>query len=210
MTIISDYLKLLQALNSRLCHEVAGLVGSISSTTELTYSKNKEIEAQAKDVLTAISKQLTNIMTFYRFAYGFCYQPSFTNLSEMKSLCEGIVDDKISFNFINDDHEEVDSELAKVILCLVITSIRSIIKTGSLAISYVKTSGGNVFKIHASSQHLKKEPSKIAILLGEHEQPLLDVDNSHEFYTYHLIKTIGANISVEQEGDSISYLVSSI
>jgi hypothetical protein len=210
MTTISDYLKLFQALNSRLSHEVAGLVGSISSTTELTYSKNKEIEAQAKNVLTDISKQLTNIMTFYRFAYGFCYQPSFTTLSEMRSLCEGMVDYKISFSFTGDDHEEVDSELAKAILCLVITSIRSIIKTGSLSISYVKNSGGNVFKIHASSQHLKKEPGKIAILLGELEQPLLDVDNSHEFYTYHLVKTIGASISVEQESDSISYSVSSI
>ena len=210
MTKAFDYLKLSQALNSRLCHEVAGLVGSISSTTELTYSKDKEIEAQAKDVLTVISKQLTDIMKFYRFAYGLCCQPSFVGLSEISDLCHGMVDNKIDFSFAKDGHQEIDTELAKAMLCLMVTSLRSTIKSGSIEISYINSSNGDIFKIHASAQHFKKEPSRIAILQGADGQPSLDIDNSHEFYTYQLISALGAKISVEQSSDSITYLVSSL
>lgn len=202
MTITFDSVKLSQALSSRLCHELSGIAGSISTTVELTYSNDKNIEIKAKDVLTSTSKQFTNILKFYKFTYGFCSETSQMDFIELKQLCEGIIDDKVDASFISANQQSMDIELAKALLCLVVSSTRSIIKSGSVLVSFNQN-----ITVQANSQHLKKEPNKIAILLGEHSHQFLDIDNSHEFYTYFLINKLGLKINIEQTYDSITYSI---
>lgn len=203
MAVTFDSIKLSQALSSRLCHELSGIAGSISTTVELTYSSDKNIEIKAKDVLNSTSKQFTNILKFYKFTYGFCSKNSQIELIELKQLCESIIDNKIDVNFVISKQQSIDSELAKAILCLIISSTRLIIKSGSISVSFNQN-----IAIRAHSQYLKKEPKKIDILLGEHNHQLLDIDNSHEFYTYYLINKLGLNVEVEQTHESITYSIS--
>ena len=203
-----DFLKLSQALNSRLCHEVAGLVGSISTTIELVDGRDRAISAKAVDIINTTSRQLNDVVKFYRMAYGFCSDAKPLSLDEIKSLSQGIVSDKVIMSFAVAKHYNISSELAKVVLCLVISAIKSVIKTGDITISFMQNKDSDIFKIEANSQYLKKDPKKIAILLGETKKHLLSIDNSHEFYTYHLITKSGLNINIEHSDEAVTYLVS--
>ena len=63
---MSNTLKLAQALNSKLCHEVSGLIGSITMGTELINSSDLTIKGRANQILSTVPNELHNLINFYR------------------------------------------------------------------------------------------------------------------------------------------------
>lgn len=203
-----DFLKLSQALNSRLCHEIAGLIGSISTSIELINASNKAIKSKADDILSITSRELTDLINFYRIAYGFSSEHSEVGFDEIERLCQSIASDKIKIKFMYDPYQQIDSELAKVIMCLISSGSKSIIREGSISVLFQRIAEDSKIRVEVSSKSLKDDPDKIAILSGKKQTINVNISNSHEYYTYYLIKSLNLNINIEQVENMDVYLLS--
>ncbi len=63
-------LQLLQALNARICHDLAGSIGTIDNCIGLMELKDKSIRQKAKLVLSGESANLVKKIQFFRECYS--------------------------------------------------------------------------------------------------------------------------------------------
>ncbi len=68
--IVSVDLRVLELLNSRLCHELISPVGAINNGIELMEEDDAEFVKDAMKLVANSARTAGNRLTFYRFAYG--------------------------------------------------------------------------------------------------------------------------------------------
>lgn len=62
---MSNTLKLIQTLGSKICHDLAGSIGTIDNCLSLLDSDNKIIRKQAKNLVLEESKNLVKRIKFF-------------------------------------------------------------------------------------------------------------------------------------------------
>ena len=99
-------IELSQALNAKLCHDLAGAIGTVDNCLSLIDNKNLDIGKQAKDLAIEESANLVNRIKFFRTAYGISEgetKMSLVNLSKL--LQDFFLDTKIEFSL--DFHQNI-------------------------------------------------------------------------------------------------------
>ena len=67
---MAKIIELSQALNAKLCHDLAGSIGTVDNCLGLIDNDNKEISTQAKELAIVESANLVKRIKFFRTAYG--------------------------------------------------------------------------------------------------------------------------------------------
>jgi hypothetical protein len=67
---MNELLRVAQFFNTKLCHDIAGLIGAINNAIDYSNNPDESIRLQAKSLLDNSSKEAMKRLTFYREAYG--------------------------------------------------------------------------------------------------------------------------------------------
>ncbi|MGI4776050.1 MAG: histidine phosphotransferase family protein [Janthinobacterium lividum] len=199
-------LKLAQVLNSKLCHELSGLVGAITMGVELINSSDLKIKDKANQILSSVPNELYNLINFYRIAYGSSDDSETINFREIKNLCSNIIAKKIKFEFLSENVAEIDTNVGKLIMCLFVSASKNILRSGNIKVDIRKD--GNHIIVNAHGDCLKDKTNKMVILNEQEENSDLDVYNAHEYYISHLSRTLGFKISTSQSEGQVQYTAS--
>lgn len=198
---MTDIIELSQALNAKLCHELAGTIGAIENCTELIDSADSIIRNKAIQLINSNAEKLVSSLRLYRYTYGLSQKSEKTSMSEVKTLIDSFLSaskSKISFSLTN-NQEVIDPKLGKLITCLFILVFNAI-RTGEINII---TSLNEITVSATGKQHLLND-KKMDVLTGNFTDAL-SVHNVHEYYIYHLAKKINCNLNISQTENYVEF-----
>lgn len=204
---MDNIIKLAQALTSYLCHEVSGKIGALDSCSEiLSNSNDPSVQLQAREILNLNANALSSSIEFYRQAYGLSSEAEQTNIEGIKRLCQDFLgDNRIQFEF-EEENIPINKNLAKLILCLVISAANNLLKEGTIFINLVRDNlkvSKIILKVLGTK--LKIVRNKIDIMLETRDAEEISIYTAHEYYLIHLAKNLGIKISINQTEDLIEY-----
>lgn len=202
-----DVIKLSQVLNSRLCHQIAGTVGAVNNLADLIDSYNNKIKKQASILIKQNSERLANQLIYYRYAYGFSNDTEVLNAVDIKKITTkslSLKENGIEFKVTNLLKIPIEVNIAKLLMCLIISAYNNIVKDGMIEIELQHVRGYKL-KIKAIGGQQKIEDETITALTNWNEKIDLTVFNSHECYIYHLIQKTGCKLVVNQLDDAVEY-----
>ncbi len=207
-------IKLTQLLSSKLCHELAGLIGAVDNCVGLL--EFNSTQETAKKLLDINSKKLVSSIRLYRQLYGFTHLDEEMSPAELKNLISSNLEDDKILIFEELIKENIPLNIAKIIIGLVICAKDNLIKDGKILISINIIKNNFVIKIKVTGSgsniesNIKIKQSKIDLLLHGAELDDLNVQNVHEFYVHHLCQQQNFAINVNNPAKSIEYVVKKI
>ena len=204
---MSDTLKLIQALGSKICHDLAGSIGTIDNYLGLLDSDNKTIGNQAKDLVLQESKNLVKRIKFFRSTYGLVENESRLSIIDIVDLLKNFFDEsKIKFNaHIMGDLLSVNAHMAKVAYCLVSIASENIGSEGSIDL-YIHEENDTLFKIQSNGRNFHLKHGSFVVLNGGVAEPLT-ITNCREHYASNICSEYGYKLSISKNVGSTEYFV---
>ena len=204
---MENVLKLAQFLNSKLCHELAGLIGAVNNCIELTQIPQQAAQHTAKKLLDINAKKLVSAIKFYRLLYGFVNVDEEINLNDLKSLINDIAGEEKIPIFKELIDEPIPINIAKIIMGLYICAKGNITKQGEIVIALNIVKNNFVIKIKVVGENLKVKENKSHFLLQETNLDDLNVENVHEAYMFYLCSQQNFAINLNHLNHSIEYII---
>jgi histidine phosphotransferase ChpT len=194
---MTKIIELSQALNAKLCHDLAGAIGTVDNCLSLIDNKNQDIGKQAKDLAIEESANLVNRIKFFRTAYGISEgetKMSLVNLSKL--LQDFFLDTKIEFSLDYDPGVlYIDSIVAKTTICLAVIAGDSAIFGGKLVVT-VPIKDEDPILIKCSGKNIIVKDDNLNVLNGVKDVSVT-VQNCREHY----INTLCVHANYELEID---------
>lgn len=201
-----DSLKLIEALSSRLCHDISGLASAINTTSKIINSPNETIRNKSSLIFDQAIGKLINKIELLSNIYKFSSTIDSINMVEIENLMTKTVNQNVKLKCVYDANLVVDKELSKIILCLYVLASQTIIKSGTIKIEVLKSNKSYTVDVEITGSLPKKDDEDIKILTGKLGQERLDIQNAHTYYLYHLIKLNNFDITINVEENKIRYL----
>lgn len=204
---MSETLELVQALGSKICHDLAGSIGTIDNCLSLLDSANEEVGDKAKKLAIAESKKLVKTIKFIRSTYGLADRGAKTALNDMESILTNYFEDsaiKLKTH-ISDEGADIEAYLAKVAFCLISIAAESVGNEGSIDL-HINLDQPNLFKIHCNGRDFQAKPESHAVLNGDDNIPL-SIKNCREHYASNICKEYGYKLSIDKSAGFTQYLV---
>lgn len=201
-------LGLAQTLCTRLCHDLCGSIGAVSSGIGFMNNGKKDIQIQAKQIVEQESQKLINTIHMYRVAYGASNADSDMSLVAIRKQLKEFIPQDIKFNF---SFEEgilmLEFSLAKLILCLSMVALDNIISSGtfSMNVSKIKNKKNYHITISAQSSDLNIKDGNLEVLQGHCKDQPLSIANCREFYIYNLCQEQGCTMNIQKNDSNIEY-----
>lgn len=179
---MAKIIELSQALNAKLCHDLAGSIGTVDNCLGLIDNDNKEISTQAKELAIVESANLVKRIKFFRTAYGLSEGENNLSLINLSKLLQDFFSDSnIKFSieyaagviFMN-------SMTAKAVICLAVIAGNAAISGGEVMIS-VPESDEDSIKIKSVGKNIVVKEDGLNILKGVPRIPV-SVSNCREHY----------------------------
>lgn len=193
-------LQLLQTLNARICHDLAGSIGIIDNCLDLLDTKDKSISQKAKSLVNTESGNLVKKIKIFRSVYGRSdgeKEMSAVYLTKlMKDFFDGNgIKPKLHF-------EEgiifLDAHIAKASICLTILASENIHSNGTIDLFFSKD---NVIKIIANDRNLNLRKDNLNVLKRSGKIPIT-VNNCREHYVNILCDKSGYDLIFDEKEDS--------
>jgi histidine phosphotransferase ChpT len=209
---MSKGVTLSQALNTRLCHDLAGVIGTVDNCISLIDNDNKSIGQKAKILAELESKNLINKIKFFRCAYGISDKEKEISLVFLSKLLKDFFCNSginLQFKF-----EEgiifLESEIIKATMSL-ISVARDLISAGEV-ILYIGSKDGkrniNV-RANANGKILKLKDDNLAILRGEKKKSSkankINFYNCREHYITNIYKQCNYRMLIDSTNNHIEY-----
>jgi histidine phosphotransferase ChpT len=175
-------IKLSQAMNTRLCHDLSGSVGAIDNYLSLLEHKDKAICKKAKKLALEESSNLMSKIKFFRSAYGISDGEDSMSLINMAKLLIDFFDNtQVQLNL----HFEtgllyMEAHLAKSAICLTAIASENISYSGVIDFYLYKDQDSPV-RIFAKGDNITLKDEHLKVLQGE-SRKTINVSNCREHY----------------------------
>ncbi|GEM_PF-2321789 len=205
-------MELAQLLLAKFCHDIAGSLGAIWSSTEYLEYDNQDTRKKAIKLINDGSHKAISSLKFFRSAYGFLDNAGEANLDEIQALSRDLLyDHKINLDFhrqINHTPEVfICINTGRLILCLTLIASMALLNGGSLNVLIEKQSDAKRIRIKAAGSRIKIDEKRYAILRSEVHEPELSEQNIHYYYTMRLLWRLGLKLKINIAADSVEYIV---
>lgn len=212
---MAENLKLTQAMNARICHDLAGSIGIVDNCLSLIDNKNEKISAEAKLLLNEESNNLIRKIKLFRNIYG-----TFDNEEKMSII---YINKLIRNHFVNSNvkirihsTEETTyftSLIGKVLICLAIIAADNINSSGSIEL-FLGSNSDKTIKVTANSKSLRLKNENLLMLTtnnidfieGSNELNI-NASNCREYYVNILCRSAGYKIVIDKKKDLIEYSI---
>ena len=199
---MSKIIKLSQALNAKLCHDLAGSIGTVDNCLSLIDNDNKEIGNQAKELTILESANLVKKIRFFRTVYGLSDGENKISLVGVsKVLQDFFTDTKIKFSIKYDSGLiYIDSMTSKAVICLAVIAGDAAIYGGDVMISIpekdespitVKSIGKTIAIKEGNLSILKGSPD-IAVSVNNCREHYVNTICAYKNYELKIIKSAGS------------------
>ena len=201
-------IKLAQALNAKLCHDFAGSIGSIDNCASLINSVNNLTKEKSIELIQASSNKLINYLKFYRHLYSISHDNDEISIEEIKILSDKFLGSRnyhIKLEFSTVLFTNINTNISKVIMGLVILSADNLMKEGTIKIEIKINDSSYNIKVIASGKKIKPGGSLSDIISGKNPIDDLNTHNANEYYIYYLAKELGYTLYINQSANMIEY-----
>ncbi len=146
-----------QLLCSRLCHDIAGPAGAVTTGLELIDEGAGDVADEALDLVRRSARQVIARLSFLRIAFGSAGIGSATTLAEMKSLASEHLDGGlVALDWPLDDLAPPNSKIAPpggmLILNMLLLGVDALPRGGNLEVRFADVGGALGLAITAKGQ----------------------------------------------------------
>lgn len=195
---MNELLRVAQFFNTKLCHDIAGLIGAINNAIDYSNNPDESIRLQAKSLLDNSSKEAMKRLTFYREAYGVIRNENVQIYLVKKFLEDFLNVDKFSIIIQNSSNIDNISEM-NLKLCLLMGNMGSNVlgRGGSILFDFSLSDEGKILlsQIILSGKMIIKKDEILKILKGETVE--INSSNINGYYIYLLAKELGQKIEID-------------
>jgi histidine phosphotransferase ChpT len=195
---MNELLRVAQFFNTKLCHDIAGLIGAINNAIDYSNNPDESIRLQAKSLLDNSSKEVMKRLTFYREAYGVIRNENVQIYLVKKFLEDFLNVDKFSIIIQNSSNIDNISEMS-LKLCLLMGNMGSNVlgRGGSILFDFSPSDEGKILlsQIILSGKMIIKKDEILKILKGETVE--INSSNINGYYIYLLAKELGQKIEID-------------
>lgn len=198
-------LPLIQALNSRIMHDLSSSIGTIYNSISLLDISNRSIQQKAKTLLTEESVNLVKKLKFFQNTYGVTEQTSVITTRDFnKELREFFEGSLIELElFFANGISTIDPMIARALKCLVVISRENMNDNGQLKISFGNTENKDLITMNVGAENLRLKEACINSLVTE-DIPL-SPENCREHYVRILFFLCGYKIEIDKGIGVIEY-----
>ena len=202
---MSKSLELLQTLNAKICHDLAGSIGTVNNCLGMIDNKNQVIGEQSKALAVSESEKLVARIKFYRSAFGPVdgeNETSLVNLS--KILQDYFVYSKSKLTISFDEGEIfIDARIAKIAICLVIIAEDAVISKGEVNLR-ISNDEKNPISVKSIGKNIIQKEECLNALNGVNKTPIT-YRNCREHYVVALSAEAKYEIVSIKSEDSLEF-----
>lgn len=192
-------LRVAELLASRLCHDLVGPIGAVSNGMELMADEEFGMADDALALATNSASQATQLLQFYRLAYGMAGSRQGTDLTPLGELAKGyLMHKKAELDWPSDQRPgDLPDDAGKLILNMIALGVEALPRGGTIGISATAGAGGSIEVKAVGSDAALREDA--ASSLEESVQvDDLTPRNVHGYFTRMVAQRLGASLQVEQ------------
>lgn len=198
-------IELSQSLNAKLCHDLAGSIGTVDNCLSLIDNYNKEISNQAKELAVVESANLVKRIKFFRTAYGLSEGENKFSLVNLSKLLQDFFVDtntKLSIEYAT-GVIYINSMTAKAIICLAVIAGDAAVSGGEVMIS-IPEADEIPITIKSTGKNIVIKEDNLNVLKGVPRIPVA-VNNCREHYINSICAHRNYELKVVKSAESLEF-----
>jgi hypothetical protein len=199
-------IELLQTLNTKICHDLSGGIGSINTCLELMDNSNKDISEKAKKLVIEEANALVSNIKIFKSVYGISENENEMSLVFLTKVLKDFLSAKnIKVQLqAQDGIIALDALLAKAALCLAIVAAEGSAAIELVEFNVLEENSFNSIKIKISGTDIKVKESLLD-LSKDNKIKKLNVYNCREHYIRDIITSNDYTITINKLSNAVEY-----
>lgn len=195
-------LRVAELLTSRLCHDLVGPIGAVGNGLELLSDDEFGMAEDAMKLTTNSARQASNILQFFRLAYGMAGARVGADYSQLRDLSAALLEPsrtKLEWTTVQAPDGAPDG-LAKVLLNMVALGHEALPRGGVLKVEIGRVGGGIEARVTAQGQDAHLRPESLAGLTDTVNLDEMTPRGVHGYFTRLAAKRLGSDLIIETPG----------
>jgi len=192
-----DAIRIAQLLTSRLCHDLVGSVGAVSTGLELLGEEADGLDSEALALASKSAGQMGRKVTFFRIAFGAGFTGRGGPLAEALSLAEGFLADRTvrldAVALAGKEGAGLSEGAAKILLNLILIAADSLPRGGIITVD----GDQGTLKVAATGERAALKVETQTGLATDAVVAGLDARSVHGFFTRNLVEAAGGQLDIE-------------
>lgn len=199
-----------ELLASRLCHDLVGPIGAIGNGLELLADDEFGMADDAMQLTTNSARQASNILQFFRLAYGMAGARVGPDYSPLRDLAAALLEtsrSKLEWTAIEAPEGAPDG-IAKLVLNMIALGHEALPRGGSLSVEISRGPNGIDCVVTARGQDAHLRPESLAGLQENVDLEELSPRGVHGYFTRLMARRLDSDLVIETPGaDSVQFTV---
>jgi len=199
-----------ELLASRLCHDLVGPIGAVGNGLELLADDEFGMAEDAMQLTTNSARQASNILQFFRLAYGMAgarVGPDYSQIRDLSAALLGPSRTKLDWTAVEAPEGAPDG-IAKLVMNMIALGHEALPRGGQLTVEILRGAGGIDSIVTAKGQDAHLRPEALAGLQDEIDLDELSPRGVHGYFTRLMARRLGSDLEVETpEADVVRFRV---
>jgi histidine phosphotransferase ChpT len=195
-------LRVAELLTSRLCHDLVGPIGAVGNGLELLGDEEFGMADDAMKLTTSSARQASNILQFFRLAYGMAGARVGPDYAQLRDLSAALLEPsrtKLDWTAVQAPAGAPDG-LAKVLLNMVALGHEALPRGGRLKVAIASAPGSVEARVTAEGQDAHLRPESLAGLQDNVNLDEMTPRGVHGYFTRLVAKRLGGDLVLETPG----------
>jgi len=195
-------LRVAELLASRLCHDLVGPIGAVGNGLELLGDEEFGMADDAMKLTTSSARQASNILQFFRLAYGMAGARVGPDYAQLRDLSAALLEPsrtKLDWTSVQAPEGAPDG-LAKVLLNMVALGHEALPRGGRLKVAIASAPGSVEARVTAEGQDAHLRPESLAGLQDNVNLDEMTPRGVHGYFTRLVAKRLGGDLVLETPG----------
>jgi histidine phosphotransferase ChpT len=195
-------LRVAELLTSRLCHDLVGPIGAVGNGLELLGDEEFGMADDAMKLTTSSARQASNILQFFRLAYGMAGARVGPDYAQLRDLSAALLEPsrtKLDWTSVQAPEGAPDG-LAKVLLNMVALGHEALPRGGRLKVAIASAPGSVEARVTAEGQDAHLRPESLAGLQDNVNLDEMTPRGVHGYFTRLVAKRLGGDLVLETPG----------
>ena len=203
-------LRVAELLTSRLCHDLVGPIGAVGNGLELLADDEFGMAEDAMKLTANSARQASNILQFFRLAYGMAGARVGADYSQIRDLSAALLETsrtKLDWTMVQAPEGAPDG-IAKAVLNMIALGHEALPRGGMLTVEISSGAGGTEARVTAKGQDAHLRPEALAGLQDDVNLDEMTPRGVHGYFTRLVAKRLGSDLEIETPGpDSLLFRV---
>lgn len=197
-----------ELLASRLCHDLVGPIGAVGNGLELLTDDEFGMAEDAMQLTTNSARQASNILQFFRLAYGMAGARVGSDYSQLRDLTAGLLQpsrSELDWKTLQAPEGAPDG-IAKLVLNMVALAHEALPRGGRLSVEIAPSGEGTEAVVTAEGQDAHLRPESLAGLQDTVDLDELSPRGVHGYFTRLMAQRLGSDLVIETpEADKLRF-----